>query len=77
LTERDKDTFGVGYFYLKLSDQLPSAFNILDDGQGVEVFYNIEAFPWLHVTPDFQYIESGLQTTDSAYIFGLRVKTEF
>ncbi len=74
---RDKDTFGVGYFYLKLSDKLPSAFNLLDDSQGVEVFYNAEVLPWLHVTPDFQYIDSGLQTNDSAYIFGIMTKVSF
>ena len=74
---RDKDTFGIGYFYLKLSDKLPSAFNLLDDSQGVEVFYNAEILPWLHVTPDFQYIDSGLQTNDSAYIFGIRTKVAF
>ncbi|UCD32729.1 MAG: carbohydrate porin [Desulfobacterales bacterium] len=74
---RDKDTFGVGYFYLELSDKLPSAFDLLNDGQGVEVFYNIEALPWLHVTPDFQYIDSGIQTNDSAYVFGIRTKVAF
>ena len=70
-------TFGIGYFYLELSDKLPSAFDVLNDGQGVEVFYNIEALPWLHVTPDFQYIKSSLQTNDDAYVFGIRTKVEF
>jgi len=73
---RDKDTFGIGYFYVELSDQLPSVFDVIDDGQGVEFFYNIEVRPWLHVTPDYQIIDSGLKTNDTAHVFGLRVKID-
>jgi len=29
------------------------------------------------VTPDFQYIDSGIQTNDSAYVFGIRTKVTF
>ena len=49
---------------------------MLDDGQGVEFFYNIEVRPWLHVTPDYQIIDSGLKTNDTAHVFGLRVKID-
>jgi porin len=73
---RDKDTFGIGYFYVELSDQLPSVFDVVDDGQGVEFFYNIEVRPWLHVTPDYQIIDSGLKTNDTAHVVGLRVKID-
>lgn len=73
---RDKDTFGVGYYYVELSDKLPGVFDALDDGQGLEIFYNVEVAPWLHVTPDFQIMDSGLETNDTAYVFGLRVKIE-
>jgi porin len=73
---RDKDTFGIGYFHVGLSDKLPSVFDLLDDGQGAEFFYNVEVTPWLHVTPDFQIIDSGLEANDTAYVFGLRAKIE-
>ena len=73
---RDKDTFGVGYFHVGLSDELPNVFDLLDDGQGAEFFYNVEVTPWLHVTPDFQIIDSGLETNDTAYVVGVRVKLE-
>jgi len=73
---RDKDTFGIGYFYVELSDQLPSVFDVIDDAQGVEFFYNIEVRPWLHVTPDYQIIDSGLKTNDTAHVLGLRIKID-
>jgi porin len=73
---RDNDTFGIGYFYLELSDKVPMLSNVLDDSKGVEIFYNIEVTPWLHVTPDFQIIEPSLKHIDKAYIAGLRVKID-
>ena len=76
ITGRDRDTFGIGYFYVSLSDKLPSIFSALEDGQGGEIFYNIEVRPWLHVTPDFQIIDPSLQSVDTAYIAGLRVKVD-
>ena len=59
-----------------LSDDLSDQFNILDDSQGGEVFYNIEVTPWLHVTPDFQIIDASLERIDTAYIAGIRVKVD-
>jgi len=73
---RDRDTFGIGYFYVGLSDDLPNPFNILDDSQGWELFYNIEVTPWLHITPDFQIIDPSLERVDTAYIAGVRVKID-
>ena len=64
------------YFYVELSDQLHSVFDVIDDAQGVEFFYNIEVRPWLHVTPDYQIIDSGLKTNDTAHVLGLRVKID-
>ena len=74
---RDKDTFGIGYFYVELSDKLPGVFDVLDDGQGVEIFYNIEVNKWLHITPDYQIIDSGRKTNDTAHVFGIRTKVSF
>jgi porin len=75
---REQDEFGVGCFYLWLSDDLPDTrVGLLDDGMGFEVFYNIEVAPWLHVTPDFQIVEPGIETFDTAYIAGVRVRSEF
>ena len=74
LSGRDKDTFGLGYFYTKLSEDLPNPFHLLDDSQGCELFYNIEITPWIHITPDFQIINPSLSTAETAYVAGMRAK---
>jgi len=75
---RGKDTFGIGYYYVELSDKLPALVHLLaEDSQGMEAFYNIEATPWLHVTLDYQMIDSSLKANETAHVLGLRVLTEF
>ena len=75
---RDHDRFGVGYYYAKLSDDLP---RILNKGseQGVEVFYNFQITPWLTITPDLQVIfDPGADSRrDSAVVAGVRVQMSF
>ncbi|MGB0717022.1 MAG: carbohydrate porin [Phycisphaerae bacterium] len=77
--ERDNDTFGLGYFYTKWSDTaLADALNI-NDSQGVELFYNIEVTPWLHITPDLQVLinPGGDADRDVALVYGLRAHMTF
>ena len=75
---RDNDTFGVGYFYVQLSNEFNSIIEQnFGDTQGVEMFYNIEVKPWLHITPDFQIIEPSSKQVDTTYIAGLRAKIDF
>ncbi len=75
---RDEDTWGAGYFYSALSDDLGRFIsNRFEDTQGFEIFYNIEVNPWLHVTPDFQVIDPSNERTDTAYVAGFRVKMDF
>jgi porin len=77
LPQRDQDTFGVGYYYLDLSGNLPS-FAGLSSEQGIEMFYNIEVTPWLHVTPDLQYIvDPAGGAHDDAIAFGIRTQMSF
>jgi porin len=87
---REKDRFGIGYYYLRFSRDIPSALRqqlSLDREQGVELFYNVEVFPWLHVTPDLQIISPSRKTLGTAgnpgkkiqtsVVAGLRVKIDF
>jgi len=69
---RDCDTFGIGYYYADLSNQLPSLFH---SEQGVECYYSIQIAPWLHVTPDLQVIMNpgGTDDHDVAIVGGVRV----
>lgn len=62
---RDRDHYGIGYYYMKISgdlrDTLPPLLRDragLDHEQGVELFYNIAVTPWLQLTPDLQFIDA-------------------
>lgn len=85
---RDNDTFGIGYFYSKTSSKLtdtvssipiigPGLARDIGDGEGIEIFYNLEVNPWLHITPDFQIIEPANKRVDTAYVAGVRMKIDF
>ena len=41
-----------------------------------ETYYNIAVSPWLHISPDIQYIASpgGDKTVDDAIVIGVRVQ---
>lgn len=77
---RDKDRFGIGYYYLKLSDDLPRIVRrrlLRDHDQGGEIFYNIEIAPWLHVTPDLQILGPARRGVDTTVVTGVRIRFEF
>ncbi len=71
LPERDNDTFGIGYYFLDLSNQLPSMFH---SEQGIEAYYNVQITPWLHISPDLQIIvdPGGSNQNDVAVVGGIR-----
>ena len=73
---RNEDAFGVGFYYIVASEKIPDPNDVFGDGQGIELFYNIEVTPWLHVTTDFQIIFPGDKRVDNAYVLGLRVKVD-
>ncbi|OHB57889.1 MAG: hypothetical protein A2Y12_01580 [Planctomycetes bacterium GWF2_42_9] len=75
---RDNDTWGLGYFYMQLSDKLGRVIQRdFGDSDGYELFYNIEVTKWLHVTPDFQIINPSNKNVDTAYVAGIRTKIDF
>jgi len=75
---RDRDTWGISYFYMQLSDEFGRAVERnFGDAQGVEVFYNIELTQWMHLTPDLQIIHPSSDRVDTTYIAGLRAKIDF
>lgn len=79
IPERDNDRFGLGYFYTKWSDiSLTNALGI-SHSQGVELFYNIEVTPWLHITPDLQVLVNpgGVDDREVAIVYGLRAQMSF
>lgn len=79
-SERKADTFGIGYFYVGVSDPLKSlAPNLLplQNENGVELYYNVQATPWCQITPDLQVIDPFRERADSSLLFGLRAKIDF
>lgn len=80
LPGRPRDTFGVGYFYLGISDVLKRSarpLTPLRDEQGVELYYNARITPWFQLTPDLQVIVPFQKQADTALLVGLRAKIDF
>jgi porin len=80
LTVRKADTFGIGYFYVGVSDPLKSlAPNLfpLQNENGVELYYNVQATRWCQITPDLQVLDPFRERADSSLLFGLRAKIDF
>ncbi|ENT6844682.1 carbohydrate porin [Vibrio vulnificus] len=81
--ERPMDTWGLGYYYYDLSDDLQDSINALPmpyklrNEQGFEAYYAYEPVPWLTVTADLQYVTSALNTQDKAWLAGLRTNIRF
>jgi porin len=78
---RPRDRYGIGYYLMNLSNDLPGLYGANVE-QGVEVFYNIEVTPWLHITPDIQVIVSpggatGDNEREPAIVYGLRAQVSF
>lgn len=76
---RDRDTWGLGYYMINMSDGLSTLMGI-DAEQGTELFYNIEVTPWLHISPSLQVIVdpgAGFRDRDVAIVYGLRAQMTF
>lgn len=76
---RDRDTCGLGYYHANLSDEIRPFLDVHSE-QGIELFYNIEITPWLHITPDLQVILNpggGFQDRDTAIVYGVRMQMSF
>lgn len=81
-TRRRHDTFGVGYYYLgatddgQLLEDIDNAIFIdLEDGQGVECYYNAAIGEFTSLTLDYQFIDSPADVSSfdgGTSILGLR-----
>jgi porin len=60
---RPLDRMGVGLYWMKSSGDLngePIINGILQNETGVEAYYNFAITPWLQISADLQYVNSGL-----------------
>lgn len=72
---RGHDRYGVGYYYLNFSNDLPAILGANAE-QGVEAYYNIEVTPWFHLSPDIQVImdPGGSDRHDVSIVYGMRAQ---
>lgn len=78
LPSRPNDEFGIGYFYIDLkAGVLANIIGLKSSEQGVELYYDFEVLPWVHITPDLQIVDPGFAASDTAIIVGLRANFTF
>jgi porin len=73
---RKDDRWGLGWYYMKTSRDLPD-FLHLGDEQGVEAFYNFAVTPAFMITADLQVTDSAKEGIGTAVIGGLRATLRF
>jgi len=73
---RDRDVLGIGMAQSIVADELRRTNPFADRETVYELYYAVEVFPWLIVTPDFQFLANagGDKNDRNATVFGLRVK---
>ncbi|TXT36075.1 MAG: porin [Planctomycetota bacterium] len=74
---RKQDRWGLGTFFVDMSEEdLLKGLNVGDEFGG-EVYYNIAVRPSLHITLDAQVIDSALPRVDTTWVFGVRTNYSF
>jgi porin len=77
---RALDSFGIGGFYLGLSDDFKELSQFVleqDDEYGFEAFYSVGLTPWARLTGDIQVISPSTQALDTAVVTGLRLQLRY
>jgi len=75
---REDDTFGVGWYYIGISDEFgPLLANLIDDGQGVEMYYEIALSERFRLSLDLQVVDPNSVAANTAVVPGIRARVEF
>lgn len=80
IPSRPLDRYGLGFYAFIESGELkqqPILAGAFGTEYGWEAFYNFAITPWLQLTPDFQYIQSGRIGVDHVGVVGVRLQTYF
>jgi porin len=80
LPHRDKDVLGLGMYSVHASRDYREAVNPeFHRETGFELYYQIQASPWLAFAPDLQYIidPGGTDNTNDALVVGFRARITF
>jgi porin len=76
---RERDTFGLGYYYSNLSDDLQNTLEPLiriRKEQGFEIFYSFAPTGWSKLTADLQIVDPFLLGSETRLFFSIRWKIE-
>ncbi len=79
---RDNDVFGFGMAQGVFTEQADADDELVygcDNETVFETYYNVALTPWLHISPDVQYIANpgGDEANNDAIVFGVRVQMDF
>jgi carbohydrate-selective porin OprB len=84
---RSHDRMGIAGSYYHLSEGFTDAVNLVgsatagpqlrDNYWTMEAFYNFQVTPWMHVSPNIQYLGSEREGVDNALIIGSRLVVDF
>lgn len=79
LLGREDDRFGVGWYHVGISDEfgLGQLTDPIDDGQGVELFYDIAISEAFRLALDMQLVDPTFTRADTAVVPGIRGRIEF
>jgi porin len=78
IPNRDRDTFGVGYYYTSIQTaRLSGTTGVKDNTQGFEAFYGVALTPAVSMTFDAQFVDSVQSGVDDAVILGVRLGMRF
>jgi porin len=77
LLGREEDRFGIGWYYVGISDQFIQLANVVDDGQGIELFYDIAMSQTFRFALNFQVVDPTITGVDTAVVPGIRGRIEF
>jgi len=76
IDSRPNDMFGVGYFWNGLSDK--GLVRKIDDGQGVEGYYNAEILPSVRLSLNLQWLKALLPNVEeNAFMLSTRIQVVF
>ena len=73
---RANDSYGVGWYYMQTSNDIPDVLKIGDE-QGFEAYYTFAVTPWLQLTPDLQLVNPARQSNATTLIAGVRCNVVF
>ena len=68
---RVDDRFGIGWYYVGITDEFNALANLIDDGQGVELYYDIAISETFRLAVNLQVVDPTFTGADTAVVPGV------